>query len=106
MRLSLGRRRDVQCRRPVTGLGSVAAGAGSYEIYAAEDKPREVARQGVLAGAGVAGGWAVGSAALATGVCAATAPICVGVAALAGVLVSAFGADLAFDSLLPRPARP
>lgn len=83
----------------------VSLAVACYEVYAAEDRPRELARQGMLAGVGVAGGWVAGSAAVAAGVCAATAPVCVGVAAIAGGLVFAFGADMAFDSLLPKPAR-
>jgi hypothetical protein len=76
-----------------------------FEIARAENKPREVARQGVLASAGIAGGWAIGAGAVATGACAATAPVCVGVMAVVGGLLFAFGADLAFDTAFPRPAR-
>ena len=76
-----------------------------YEIYEAEDRSREIARQGVIAGAGIAGGSAIGSGAVVFGVCAATAPVCVGVAALAGGMLFAFGADLAFGTTYPRPAR-
>lgn len=77
----------------------VSIAVAVYEIYQAEDKPREVVRQTVLAGAGVAGGWMAGSAAVATGMCAATAPLCVGVAALAGGILLAAGADLGFGSI-------
>ena len=76
-----------------------------YDISMAEDKPHEVARQGALAAAGVAGGWALGAGAVATGVCVATAPVCVGAAALIGGLLFAFGADLAFGTVYPRPGR-
>lgn len=82
----------------------VSLAVAAYEIYEAEDKPREVARQGVLAGAGVAGGAAAGAAAVGAGVCAATAPVCVGLAALVGGVLFAFGADIAFDSIYPKPA--
>jgi hypothetical protein len=74
-----------------------------YEIYEAEDKPREVARQDVPAGAGIAKGLAGGAGAVAVGVCAATAPVYVGVAALVGGLLFAFGADLTFGTIYPRP---
>lgn len=82
----------------------VSLAVAAYEIYEAENRPREVARQGVLAGAGVAGGLAGGAGAVAVGACAATAPVCVGVAALVGGLLFAFGADLAFGTIYPRPA--
>lgn len=81
----------------------VSLAIAAYEIAAADDKPREIARQGLLAGTGIAGGYAVGAGAVATGVCAATAPVCVGVAALVGGILFAFGADLAFDSIYPKP---
>ncbi|WP_374401741.1 hypothetical protein [Niveibacterium sp.] len=83
----------------------VSLAVAAYEIYEAEDKPREVARQGVLAGAGVAGGVAGGAAAVGMGVCAATAPVCVGVAALIGGVLFAFGADLTFGTLYPQAGR-
>lgn len=76
-----------------------------YEVAESDDKPREVARQGALASAGVIGGWAAGTAAVAAGMCAATAPVCVGVAAFAGGLLAAFGADSGFGALYPRPSR-
>lgn len=82
----------------------VSLAVAAYEIYEAEDKPREVARQSVLAGAGIAGGLAGGAGAVSAGVCAATAPVCVGVAALVGGLLFAFGADLTFGTIYPRPA--
>lgn len=82
----------------------VSLAVAAYEIYEAEDKPREVARQSVLAGAGIAGGLAGGAGAVSAGVCAATAPVCVGVTALVGGLLFAFGADLTFGTIYPRPA--
>lgn len=81
----------------------VSLAVAVYEIYESEDKPREVARQSMLAGAGIAGGLAGGAGAVAIGVCAATAPVCVGVAALVGGLLFAFGADLTFGTIYPRP---
>lgn len=74
-----------------------------HEIYTAEDKPREVVRQGLIAGAGVAGGWAAGGAAVTTGVCAATAPVCVGAMAIIGGILFAFGADLLYGTVYPVP---
>lgn len=75
------------------------------DVAAAEDKPREATRQGTLMAAGIAGGYAVGAGAVAAGVCVATAPVCVGAAALVGAMAFAFGADLAFGSLWPSPGR-
>ena len=82
----------------------VALAVAVYEIHEAEDKPREVLRQGMLAGGGVIGGMVGGAGAVAVGVCAATAPVCVGVAALIGGLLFSFGADLGVDTFYPRPA--
>lgn len=80
----------------------------AIEVYEAEDKPREVARQGTMAvvGAlGALGGWAGDSGAVAAGVRAATAPVCVGAVAVVGGILCAFGSDLAFGTIYPRPAR-
>jgi hypothetical protein len=82
----------------------VSLAVASYEVCEAEDKPREVARQGGIAVAGIAGGWAAGSGTVAAGLCAATAPICVGVAALIGGILFTSGADLAFGTMYPQPA--
>lgn len=82
----------------------VSLAIATYEIYEAEDKPREISRQGTLAAASIAGGWGAGAGAVSIGVCAATAPVCVGAAALVGGLVSAFGADLLFGTIYPHPA--
>lgn len=76
-----------------------------YEVAKADDKPLEMMRQGTLAGAGIAGGVAVGSAAVAFGLCAATAPVCVGVMALAGSMLAAYGADTAWGSIYQRTQR-
>jgi hypothetical protein len=86
-------------------LGVVAVAVAAYEVANAEDRPLEAARQGVLAGAGIAGSLAVGGGAVALGVCAATAPVCVAVAAFAGAVLFAEGADLAWGATLPRPSR-
>lgn len=76
-----------------------------YEVVQADDKPREIARQGSLAAAGVVGGWAAGTTAVAIGACAATAPVCVGVVVFAGAVLAAYGADAGFSVLYPRPTR-
>lgn len=83
----------------------VSLAVAVYDVVEADDKPREVMRQGVLAGAGLVGGWAAGSAAVAVGVCAATAPVCVGVIAFVGGLLATYGTDASFGSLYPRPTR-
>lgn len=83
----------------------VSLAVALYEIQAADNKPREVLRQGTLAGAGIAGGALAGSGAVAAGLCAATAPVCAGIAALIGGLLFAFGADIGFGALYPSPAR-
>ena len=75
------------------------------DIMNAEDKPREVAHQGSLMAAGVAGGYLAGAGAVSLGVCAATAPVCIGAAAIVGAMALAFGTDWAFSSLWPKPAR-
>ena len=82
----------------------VSLAVAVYEVYEAEDKPMEVARQGIIAGAGIVGGATVGAGAVAAGVCAATAPVCVGAAALIGGMLFAFGADLTFGTIYPQPA--
>lgn len=76
-----------------------------YEIAKSDDWPREMARQGAISGAGIFGGWMTGTAALATGVCAATAPVCVTAAALVGGMLVAYGADLGFTGFYPRSSR-
>jgi hypothetical protein len=81
----------------------VSVAVAAYEIWDADDKGREVARQGVIAVAGPIGGVAGGAAAVATGACAATAPLCVGLAALIGGLLFSFGSDWAFGSIYPAP---
>ncbi|WP_162878130.1 hypothetical protein [Trinickia diaoshuihuensis] len=80
----------------------VSLAVAVYEVAESDDKPREVVRQGALAGAGLVGGWAAGGAAVAMGVCAATAPVCVGAIVFAGGLLAAYGADAGLDSLYPR----
>jgi hypothetical protein len=81
----------------------VSVAVAAYEIWEADDKGREVLRQGVIGVAGPIGGVAGGAAAVATGACAATAPLCVGLAALIGGLLFSFGSDWAFGSIYPTP---
>lgn len=83
----------------------VSLAVAVYDVAEAGDKPREVIRQGALAGAGVIGGWTVGSAAVATGVCAATAPVCVGAMMFVGGLLATYGADSGLGTLYPHPTR-
>jgi len=83
----------------------VSLAVAVYDVAEADDKPREVIRQGALAGAGVIGGWTVGSAAVATGVCAATAPVCVGAMMFVGGLLATYGADAGLGTLYPHPTR-
>jgi len=83
----------------------VSLAVAVYDVAEADDKPRETMRQGALAGAGIIGGWAAGSAAAVVGVCAATAPVCVGAIAFVGGLLATYGAEASFGSLYPRPTR-
>lgn len=83
----------------------VSLAVAVYEVSEAEDKPREAVRQTSLAGAGIVGGWAVGGGAVALGVCAATAPVCVGAAAFVGGILAAYATDFGFDTLYPSPKR-
>ncbi|WP_157643721.1 hypothetical protein [Burkholderia ubonensis] len=80
----------------------VSLAIAAYEVAESDNKPREVARQGTLAGAGMVGGWATGAAAVAGGLCAATAPVCVAVVGFVGGMLAAYGADAAFGTLYPR----
>jgi hypothetical protein len=81
----------------------VSVAVAAYEVWEADDKGREVVRQGVIGVAGPVGGVAGGAAAVATGACAAAAPLCVGLAALIGGLLFSFGSDWAFGSIYPAP---
>lgn len=77
----------------------VSLAVAAYEVYQAEDKTTEMMHQGAIATAGIAGGWGAGAAVVATGVCAATAPVCIGVAALVGGILASVGTDLLFGTL-------
>lgn len=81
----------------------VSLAVAAYEIYQAEDKTTETMHQGAIATAGIAGGWGAGAAVVATGVCAATAPVCIGVAALVGGILASVGTDLLFGTMYVSP---
>ena len=83
----------------------VSLAVAAYDVAEADDKPREAIRQGALAGAGLMGGWAAGSAAVGMGVCAATAPACVVAIAFVGGLLATYGAEASFGAVYPRPTR-
>lgn len=70
-----------------------------YEVLESDNKPKEIAHQGVVTSAGVLGGLGAGAAAVGMGVCAATAPICVGIISFIGAFVASYGADSIFDSI-------
>lgn len=69
-------------------------GIAVYKVYEAENKLKEVARQGVVIGTGVAGGMAGGAAAGL--VCGPGAPICSTIGVFVGGAIAAFGADATF----------
>lgn len=81
----------------------VSVAVAAYEIWEADDKTHETARQTVIGVAGPLGGLAGGATAVATGICAATAPVCVGLGALIGGLLFSFGSDWIFGSIYPAP---
>nr|WP_131405984.1 hypothetical protein [Pseudescherichia vulneris] len=81
----------------------VSLAIAAYEIYQAEDKTTETLHQGAIATAGIAGGWGAGAAVVATGVCAATAPLCIGVAAIVGGILASAGTDLLFGTMYVLP---
>jgi len=76
------------------GLAFVAVACAVYNVATAENKGRQLAKEGVTAGAGMIGG------AVAAGLlCGPGAPVCVGVAIFVGGGLSALGADIGFDWL-------
>ena len=79
------------------GLVFASIGFAVYNISTAEDKPRQIAKEGTTAGAGVLGGMAGGAAAGLA--CGPGAPVCVTVGVFVGGALAAFGADVAFDWL-------
>jgi hypothetical protein len=66
-----------------------------YNVAEAEDKGRQVAKEGATAGAGILGG--MGGGALAGLACGPGAPVCVVVGVFAGGALAALGADALFD---------
>ncbi|MCL2898162.1 hypothetical protein [Brenneria tiliae] len=81
----------------------VSFAVAAYEIFQAEDKATETLHQGVVATAGIAGGWAAGAGVVAVGVCAATAPVCVGVAALIGGERATAGTEMLYGTIYTVP---
>ena len=66
-----------------------------YNVATADDKGRQVVKEGATAGAGVLG--AMGGGALAGLACGPGAPVCVAVGIFAGGALAALGADSLFD---------
>lgn len=79
------------------GLALAAVAIAVYNIAAAEDKGRAVAKEGVTVGAGFAGSIAGG--AVAGLACGPGAPVCVTIGVFVGGALFAFGADAGFDWL-------
>lgn len=76
------------------GLIVVSIGVAIYNVSQAKDKPKAIAREGVVFGGGFAGGAAGG--ALAGLACGPGAPICVTIGVFVGGALGAMGADVAF----------
>lgn len=76
------------------GLVIVSIGVAVYNVAEAKDKPRAIAREGVVFGGGFAGGAAGG--ALAGLACGPGAPVCVTIGVFIGGALGAMGADVAF----------
>lgn len=81
------------------GLFIFSLAIALFEIYESENKLRETARQGAIAGSSIAGGVALGTAVVATGVCVATNVLCVTVASIAGAIAAGLGMDYLFDGV-------
>lgn len=79
------------------GLIFVSVAFAVYNVATAEDKGRQVVKEGATAGAGVLGGMAGG--AVAGLACGPGAPVCVGVGIFVGGAIAALGADVTFDWL-------
>lgn len=75
----------------------LSVGIAVYNVATAENKGRQVVKEGATAGAGVLGGMAGGAAAGA--VCGPGAPACVVVGVFVGGALAAFGVDVTFDWL-------
>lgn len=79
------------------GFILVSVAFAVYNVATAENKGRQVVKEGVTAGAGVLGGMAGGAAAGMA--CGPGAPVCVAVGVFVGGAMAALGADLTFDWL-------
>jgi hypothetical protein len=79
------------------GLIFISVACAVYNVTTAENKERQVVKEGVTAGAGFLG--AMGGGALAGLVCGPGAPVCVGLGVFIAGALAALGADFAFDSL-------
>lgn len=74
------------------GLVALSVGLAVYDIYQAPDRGKEAVHQGILAGAGLGGGYVVGALGVSL-VCGPGAPICAGVFVLVGGAAFTLGAD-------------
>jgi hypothetical protein len=74
------------------GLVALSVGLAIYDIYQAPDHEKETVHQGILAGAGLGGGYVVGALGVSL-VCGPGAPICAGVFVLVGGAAFTLGAD-------------
>lgn len=81
------------------GLFVLSLAIALYEIYEADNRMRETAKQSAIVGSSIAGGVALGAASVAAGICAATAPICVTVASIAGAIAGGLGMEYAFNGI-------
>jgi hypothetical protein len=80
------------------GLVALSVGLAVYEIYRAPDWKEETLHQGVLAGAGIGGGYLAGAIGGSL-VCGPAAPVCAGVFVLVGGVVFTLGADYGWNRL-------
>ncbi|MFM2393146.1 MAG: hypothetical protein RLZZ546_1128 [Bacteroidota bacterium] len=75
----------------------ISVAYAGYEIYNAENKEKEIYRQGVTIGGGIGGGAAGG--AIAGSVCGPGAPICSGVGVLVGGIIGGYTAYKIMDAM-------
>jgi hypothetical protein len=83
------------------GLVFVSAGIAVHNVLTAEEPMRQAAKESTTLGVGIAGGALAGALAPHNLLCGPAAPVCVGVSVFVGGALAAFGADLAFDWLVP-----
>lgn len=74
----------------------VSVAYAGYEIYNAENKEKEIYRQGVTIGGGIAGG--AGGGAIAGGICGPGSPICSGIGILIGGAIGGYAAYKLVDA--------